>query len=63
MCSLVYSTCTLHKDKVHLGQDIKVEKDEANFKFGIIVHNIDLQLFLGFVLFCFWCFFLLGEGG
>ena len=41
----MYSTCTLHKDNVHLGQDNKLEKDEANFKFDIIVQNIDLQLF------------------
>ena len=35
----------MYKDYVHLGQDNKLEKDEANFKFGVIVHNIDLQLF------------------
>ena len=62
MCSLVYSACTLPKDNVHLGQDIKLQKDEANFKFGIIVHNIDFQLFLGFVLFSLWCFFVGGRG-
>lgn len=53
----------IYEDNVYLDQGNKLKKDEANFKFGIIVRNIDLQLLLGSVLVCFCVCVFLGKGG